>query len=123
MPRDFLPILLALVFAVALGGVLVGLSLFLGRVRGSRTAPTTYESGDTTEQVCGETVAVRNPEQCSQEWSRFRCVYVGGTGGLAGIRGTSVNRGVETGTPCDGSGSQNDNDAGAMWSHGLAYLP
>jgi NADH-quinone oxidoreductase subunit A len=45
MPRDFLPILLALVFAVGLGAVLLGLSLVLGRVRGSRTAQTTYESG------------------------------------------------------------------------------
>jgi NADH-quinone oxidoreductase subunit A len=45
VPRDFLPILLALVFAVALGAVLIGLSLFLGKVRGSRTAQTTYESG------------------------------------------------------------------------------
>jgi NADH-quinone oxidoreductase subunit A len=45
MPRDFLPIFLALVFAVGLGAVLIGLSLFLGRVRGSRTAQTTYESG------------------------------------------------------------------------------
>ena len=45
MPRDYLPILIASAFAVALGVVLLGLSLVLGRVRGSRTAQTTYESG------------------------------------------------------------------------------
>jgi len=45
MPRDFLPVLIALAFAVGLGAALLGLSLLLGRVRGSRTAQTTYESG------------------------------------------------------------------------------
>ncbi len=45
MLRDYLPILLAGGFAVALGAFLLGISVFLGRVRGSRTAQTTYESG------------------------------------------------------------------------------
>jgi len=45
MPRDFLAVFLALVLAVGLGVVLLGLSLFTGRVKGSRTAQTTYESG------------------------------------------------------------------------------
>jgi NADH-quinone oxidoreductase subunit A len=45
MPRDFLPILLALACAVGLGAVLLGLSLLLGMVKGSRTAQTSYESG------------------------------------------------------------------------------
>jgi NADH-quinone oxidoreductase subunit A len=45
MARDYLPILLATVLAIGLGVVLLGLSFFLGRVRGSRTSQTTYESG------------------------------------------------------------------------------
>ena len=45
MLRDYLPILISTLFALALGLVLVGGTAFLGRVRGSRTARTTYESG------------------------------------------------------------------------------
>lgn len=45
MPRDFLAVFLALAFAIAMGVGLIGVSLFLGKVKGSRTASTTYESG------------------------------------------------------------------------------
>ncbi len=45
MLRDYLAILLAAVFAIGLGAFLLGVSLVLGRVRGSSTAQTTYESG------------------------------------------------------------------------------
>ena len=87
------------------------------------TVVTTYESGATTEAVCGESVAVRNIEQCSQSWSKARCVFVNGTGALAGIRGFSITQSVESGSPCDGSGGiPNSNDAGAYWSQGIAFL-
>jgi NADH-quinone oxidoreductase subunit A len=45
LAREYLPILLATVLAIGLGVALLGVSLVLGRVRGSRTAQTTYESG------------------------------------------------------------------------------
>jgi NADH-quinone oxidoreductase subunit A len=45
MPRDYLPILLATLLALAIGGALIGLSALLGRVRNSRTSRSTYESG------------------------------------------------------------------------------
>ena len=45
MVRDYLPILLSTVLALGIGGALIGLSAVLGRVRGSRTSLTTYESG------------------------------------------------------------------------------
>jgi NADH-quinone oxidoreductase subunit A len=45
LPRDYLPILIATACALGLGVALLGLSLLLGRVRGSQTAQTTYESG------------------------------------------------------------------------------
>ena len=45
MLRDYLPILIVTVLALVMGGVLVFLSTILGRVRGSATAKTTYESG------------------------------------------------------------------------------
>ncbi len=47
MLRDYLPILLLTVLALAIGGVLVFLSTVLGRVRRSPTSLTTYESGVT----------------------------------------------------------------------------
>jgi hypothetical protein len=87
------------------------------------TVITTYESGATTEAVCGESVAVRNDEQCSQSWSKSRCVFVNGTGALAGIRGFAITQSVESGSDCDGSGGiPNSNDAGAYWSQGIAFL-
>lgn len=45
MIRDYLPILLTTVLALGLGVVIIGLASVLGRVRGSRTSLTTYESG------------------------------------------------------------------------------
>ena len=45
MLRDYLPIFIVTVLALVMGGVLVFLSTFLGRIRGSSTSKTTYESG------------------------------------------------------------------------------
>ncbi len=45
MLRDYLPILLFTLLALGLGVTLVAVSTLLGRVRGSRTSRTTYESG------------------------------------------------------------------------------
>ena len=48
MVRDYLPILLATLLALGMGGALVGVSAIAGRVRNSRTARTPYESGAPT---------------------------------------------------------------------------
>jgi NADH-quinone oxidoreductase subunit A len=45
MARDYLPILFATVLALGLGVVLLTLAYFAGKVRGSRTSGTSYESG------------------------------------------------------------------------------
>lgn len=45
MRLDYLPLLFGLGFALLIGGGFVLASTFLGRVRGSETAKTTYESG------------------------------------------------------------------------------
>ncbi len=46
MPADHYPVLLALGFALLLGGVVVALSSWIGRRRGSRTDLSPYESGE-----------------------------------------------------------------------------
>lgn len=46
MPSDHYPVLLALGFAIALGGFVVALSSLIGRRRVSRTELSPYESGE-----------------------------------------------------------------------------
>ncbi len=46
MPADHYPVLLALGFALLMGGVIVGLSSLLGRRRQGKTLLSAYESGE-----------------------------------------------------------------------------
>lgn len=45
MPADYYPVLLAFGFAIALGVILLGLSMLAGTQTGGRIKTTTYESG------------------------------------------------------------------------------
>ncbi len=45
MPAQYYPVLLCLGVALALGGVLLGLSYFVGRKEGGKVKLSTYESG------------------------------------------------------------------------------